>query len=126
VRSTFSSCSTLHVVLLTLHRMSQQQGGTFEFVLLDADSRVRVNSDTCVTIGRLQCDPHDTRISRQHVTAHCTAAGVSITANKPAYIQASGASVQTLPPGQTTQVKLDPNRGQSMSVKQQVWLYSTH
>jgi hypothetical protein len=87
--------------------MSQHQQQC-ELVPLGAGSRVPLNLGQPIVIGRLHCDPQDTRISRQHVTAHCTAAGVTVTAQKPAYVQRAGeSSVHLLRTGQSVEVGHD-------------------
>lgn len=64
-----------------------------------------------VALGRLNYSVHDTRISRQHVTARLSHQGgtqsITITALKPVYVEHSGGDTTQLSQGQTCQVGVD-------------------
>jgi hypothetical protein len=92
--------------------MSQHQQ-QFQLVPVGAGSTVPLKLGQPMVIGRLQCDPHDRRISRHHVTAHYTAEGVTVTAERPAFVQSAGDdSVHLLTHGQSYEVGRDPAQQQ--------------
>lgn len=78
---------------------NQTTAGTSQAILLPRGQPV--------TVGRMQVDARDVRISRQHVTVQVDAAaggGITLTAQKPAYFSVQGGVPLLLQPGQSEQV----------------------